>query len=192
MAAHLERASIEDLINQCALAGDHAQIDIIYLEIADRVKQLNDFAKEASTIIVQLLKQDNSVTVFGVVRLLEFLSKNTSPIFHQYLASKNHSEAFLLALRRVRGKKSLKNKLEKKDVQARWAKSDQILLSLVQLWADTFMMHQEKYPGYFSAYKTLCIEKVSFPMRDPNIRMLMESVCKESPMYDHVEEIYHR
>jgi hypothetical protein len=116
MAAHLERASIEDLINQCALAGDHAQIDIIYLEIADRVKQLNDFAKEASTIIVQLLKQDNSVTVFGVVRLLEFLSKNTSPIFHQYLASKNHSEAFLLALRRVRGKKSLKNKLEKKDV----------------------------------------------------------------------------
>ena len=33
---------------------------------------------------------------------------------------------------------------------------------------------------------------VQFPNRDPNIRMLMESVCKDSPMYDHVEELYHR
>jgi hypothetical protein len=41
-------------------------------------------------------------------------------------------------------------------------------------------------------YQTLCKEKVGFPMRDPNIRMLMQSVCEESPMYDHVEELYHR
>ena len=67
-----------------------------------------------------------------------------------------------------------------------------MLLGLVQLWADTFMMHQDKYPGYFQAYRTLCFEKVSFPFRDPNIRILMESVCQESPMYDHIEEMYNR
>jgi hypothetical protein len=57
------------------------------------------------------------------------------------MARKPNADACLLALRRVRGKKSLKNKLEKKDVQQRWAKAEHILLALIQLWADTFMMH---------------------------------------------------
>jgi hypothetical protein len=57
------------------------------------------------------------------------------------MARKPNADAYLLALRRVRGKKSLKNKLEKKDVQQRWAKAEHILLALIQLWADTFMMH---------------------------------------------------
>lgn len=51
------------------------------------------------------------------------------------------------------------------------------------------MMHQDEFPAYHSVYKQLCLEKVKFPNRDPNMRMVMESICKDSPMYEYVEQL---
>ena len=37
-------------------------------------------------------------------------------------------------------------------------------------------------------YRQLRKEKVSFPPRDSNMRMLMENMCSDSPMFDFVEQ----
>ena len=56
------------------------------------------------------------------------------------------------------------------------------------MWADTFMMKEDKFPGFQQLYRQLRKEKVAFPMRDPNVRMLMENFCSDSPMFDFVEQ----
>lgn len=53
-------------------------------------------------------------------------------------------------------------------------------------------MQQDSFPGYAMIYRELCCEKVKFPQRDPNMRMLMEQFCKDSPMFDYVEQIANR
>jgi len=62
------------------------------------------------------------------------------------------------------------------------------LLGLIQIWADTFMMEEDQYPGFQKIYRMLRKEGIVFPMRDPNIRMFMGNICKSSPMFDFVEE----
>ena len=62
------------------------------------------------------------------------------------------------------------------------------LLSLIQIWSDTFMMKEDQFPGFQTIYRQLRKEGVEFPPRDSNIRMLMENVCGDSPMFDFVEQ----
>jgi hypothetical protein len=50
-------------------------------------------------------------------------------------------------------------------------------------------MLEDRFPGYQIAYRQLCKEKVKFPPRNTNIRMLMEQYVKDSPMYDHIEQL---
>jgi len=62
-------------------------------------------------------------------------------------------------------------------------------LYLLQLWSDTFMMEQDRYPDFHQNYRTLRAEGVKFPERDPNERLLMEGISAvESPMFDFVEQ----
>ena len=63
------------------------------------------------------------------------------------------------------------------------------MLSLIQLWADTFMMYEDKFPGFQIIYRQLRKEGVQFPARDPNERILMSSLGVDSPMFDYVEQI---
>ncbi len=63
------------------------------------------------------------------------------------------------------------------------------MLYLIQLWADTFMMKEDHFPGFQLTYRMLRKEGVKFPMRDPNVRMLMSSLGVDSPMFDFVEQI---
>ena len=51
------------------------------------------------------------------------------------------------------------------------------------------MMQEDKYPGYQVIFRQLSKEEVKFPARDPNMRMYMEQFCKDSPMFDYVEQI---
>lgn len=51
------------------------------------------------------------------------------------------------------------------------------------------MMEEDSYPGFQLAYRQLRLEKVAFPMRDPNERMLMSNLVKDSPMFDFVEQM---
>ena len=60
---------------------------------------------------------------------------------------------------------------------------------LLQLWNDTFMMEQDKYPGFGMHYRKLCGLGVKFPPRDPNVRLMMQGLAEvESPMFDFVEQ----
>lgn len=128
--------------------------------------------------------------VYACAKLLEALSKNSCVLFHILLSRKVLSDCFLTAVKRSRpGKLSIKNKLEQKSVKQRWDRSDWLLLGLIQLWADTFIMQEDKFPGYQTTFRQLSKEKVKFPPRDPNIRMLMEQFVKDSPMYEYVEQM---
>lgn len=55
------------------------------------------------------------------------------------------------------------------------------------MWADTFMMKEDQFPGFLVIYRQLRKEGVTFPTRDSNLRMLMENMCSDSPMFDFVE-----
>ena len=39
-------------------------------------------------------------------------------------------------------------KLESKEKRALWQQVEDKTLSLVQLWADTFMMYEDRFPGF--------------------------------------------
>jgi len=105
--------------------------------------------EQAVKAIANVLMIDNSVRVFTAAKLLETLSKNSSLLFHMMNSRKALCTAYLQAVHRSRpGKLTIKNKLEQKTVKMRWEQSDLLLLGLIQLWADTFMMMEDKYPGY--------------------------------------------
>ena len=50
------------------------------------------------------------------------------------------------------------------------------------------MMKEDQFPGFLNIYRQLRKEGVNFPPRDSNMRMLMENVCSDSPMFDFVEQ----
>lgn len=50
------------------------------------------------------------------------------------------------------------------------------------------MMKEDQFPGFLTIYRQLRKEGVNFPPRDSNMRMLMENVCSDSPMFDFVEQ----
>jgi hypothetical protein len=88
-----------------------------------------------------------------------------------------------------RKKGGLINKLESKQLKVLRDRNEEQMLYLIQLWSDTFMMYEDRYPGFQQVYRTLRKEGVSFPSRDPNERMLMSSLGVDSPMFDYVEQI---
>ena len=93
-------------------------------------------------------------------------------------------------LKRKRGKAGLFNKKEKGLNKVFKEKAESKALYLIQLWADTFMMHQDRFTGVHEAYKQLRMEGVDFPERDPNERLMMENLKGiDSPMFDYVEQI---
>jgi len=50
------------------------------------------------------------------------------------------------------------------------------------------MMKEDQFPGFLVIYRQLRKEGVTFPTRDSNLRMLMENMCSDSPMFDFVEQ----
>lgn len=64
-------------------------------------------------------------------------------------------ESFLILLKRRRGKAGLLNKKEKGMNKVFKEKAEDKALYLIQLWADTFMMHQDQYAGVHEIYRQL-------------------------------------
>lgn len=63
-------------------------------------------------------------------------------------------------------------------------------LYLLQLWADTFMMHQDTYPGFQKHYRQLKVEGIKFPERDHNERTIMDNLEGiNSPMFEYLEQM---
>jgi hypothetical protein len=92
-------------------------------------------------------------------------------------------------LKRRRGKAGLLNKKEKGVNKVFKEKAEEKALYLIQLWADTFMMYQDRFSGVHECYKQLRLEGVEFPERDANERLMMENLKGiDSPMFDFVEQ----
>lgn len=110
-------------------------------------------------------------------------------MFLKALSSKPFVNALLNTLKICRGKlNKVKLKLLSRQVRLRREQTEAQLLSLIQIWADTFMMKEDQFPGFLTIYRQLRKEGVNFPSRDSNLRMLMENVCADSPMFDFVEQ----
>jgi hypothetical protein len=63
-----------------------------------------------------------------------------------------YAQTFVKLLERRRGK-GLKHKFWSKEVKKRWDLIEDTLLYLIQLWADTFMMYEDEFPGFQIAYR---------------------------------------
>ena len=68
-----------------------------------------------------------------------------------------------------------------------WRNIEKRALLLFQLWADTFMMEEEKYPSYMVLYRQLRAEKIEFPARDPNSRFMIKYEGHASPAFELAE-----
>ena len=62
------------------------------------------------------------------------------------------------------------------------------LLYLVQLWYDTFMMHEDEFKEIISLYKQLRKEGVVFPPRDPSEKFMIQFKGVQSPIFETIEE----
>lgn len=143
--------------------------------------------------MLHFLKHKNHKIVKLTLELMEICSKNGNLQFHKNLSTQEFSDQFLVLLKRRRGKTGLfAKKLESTEKKIQWFKVEEQVLSLIQLWADTFMMYEDKFPGFQLTYRLLRKEGIVFPNRDPNVRILMGSLGVDSPMFDFVEQIHGR
>ena len=122
------------------------------MEVCDKIKQSTKECQRACKQILAILQSNNSKRILLCVELIEIVSKNGNLNFHRYLATKQYARVLLKILERRRGK-GLKHKFWSKDVKKRWDRIEDILLYLVQLWADAFMMLEDEYPGFQIVYR---------------------------------------
>lgn len=54
----------------------------------------------------------------------------------------------MVILKKRRGKANLLKKFETGDKKFLWRDAEDLALSLIQLWADTFMMKEDSFPGF--------------------------------------------
>lgn len=96
---------------------------------------------------------------------------------------------FMKCFKIMRGKGGLFSRFESASKKELREKNQEQALYLLQLWADTFMMYQDQYPGFQKYYRELKVEGINFPERDFNERTMMENLEGiTSPMYDFVEQ----
>lgn len=114
--------------------------------------------------------------------------------FHYELLNKNFTETSLKILAKVRGvalpqRRKVKalfhplvsNSSLQQDIEDK-------LLYLIQLWYDTFMMHEDEFKEVITLYKQLRKEGVVFPPRDPNEKFMIQFKGKVSPIFQTIEE----
>ena len=121
---------------------------------------------------------------------MEIISKNGNVKVHEELCKKRMVDSFMTLLKRKRGKTGMLSKKEKGMNKYYKEQAEAKCLYLIQLWSDTFMMHQDKFKDVQDAYRQLRQESVDFPERDNNERLMMENLKGiDSPMFDYVEQI---
>lgn len=159
------------------------------LQIAEKVKADRKVAKEAVGALKKIYKGQKMKRLYMANHMLEILSKNSSPEFHEYLSQEDFMQEFIKTFKIRRGKGGLFSKFETKAKKELREKVEDQGLYLLQLWADTFMMYQEMYPGFQKYYRQLKVEGMKFPERDLNERTMMDNLEGiNSPMFDFIEQ----
>ncbi|CDW84727.1 tom1-like protein 2-like [Stylonychia lemnae] len=189
--ANIDSLNLVDLIGRVTdveFSGGQDNV-LLQMEICDRIKASHKECKLACELMLKNLKVKNFRKIKLTLELIEICSKNGNLQFHKLLSGKEFSDQFLLILKKKRTKGGVLKKIESKQNRLIREQTEDQLLYLIQLWADTFMMKEDHFPGFQLTYRQLRKEGVSFPMRDPNVRMLMSSLGVDSPMFDFVEQI---
>jgi hypothetical protein len=147
-----ELLSVAEIVNSLTAERQNELNQVQVMELTDRIKANIKECGSCCRAILSVLQGNNSKRILLAVELLELCSKNGDLNFHKYIGTKKFASAFLKVLERRRGK-GIKHKFYSKDVKKRWDKVEELLLYLVQLWADTFMMMEDDYPGFQVAYR---------------------------------------
>ena len=168
--------------------GKEPEISIC-MEIADEMDKEKEQTKEICESILENLRSSDVKRRLKTLYFLEILVKNCKMRFHYFLFSKKFCKTLLKILGKRRGKSNFLNSLisKKKDYQK---EIEDRLLFLIQLWFDTFMLHEDEFKNIIEVYKTLRKESVIFPMRDPKSQFFINFDGKKSPIFEAIEEGY--
>lgn len=159
------------------------------ISLTERIKTNRKEAKEAVTKFTQIFKTEKYKRIYLALQIIEVFSKNGSLEFHEYLSQEDFMKEFMKWFKILRGKGGLFSRFESAAKKEMREKNQEQALYLLQLWADTFMMYQDQYPGFQKYYRELKVEGIKFPERDFNERTMMENLEGiSSPMYDFVEQ----
>jgi hypothetical protein len=160
---------------------------LLNLEIADYLNQSRKATAEGIEYFKQLLRSTHLHLIELVLALLDSCVKNCGMNFHYYANKGALVPALIKLLRRRRRKLNVLDKLAGLYKDKGWRKVEDQVLGLIQLWADTFMMHEDKYPTFMSYYRDLRKEGLKFPPREANERFLIRFEGEASPAFELAE-----
>jgi len=191
MAEEGESYTTGDLVDRATYDFlDEPEVQI-NLEIIDRINYSKKDCIEAVETLKQRLRSTNVNVLKLSLNLLEMCVKNCNIKFHQYVNNSHFLDVLVKHLKNRRPKKStilkkLPNPLGGTSQKKKESMVDieEKILYLVQLWADTFMMYEDKFPCYMNMYRDLRKDSVKFPPRDPNEKFMMQLEGIESPIFD--------
>ena len=168
--------------------ADSTEDDIMLtLQITDRMNQRRRYCVEGIEYFKQLFKSTDVKTITKTMNLLEACVKNASIHFHRYVCSRGLIPVFVNVLKRKRKKLSVFEKMGGMYKSPPWRDIEKRALQLIQLWADTFMMDEDKFPAYMNIYRELRKERIDFPARDPNSRFMIKYEGTASPAFELAE-----
>ena len=182
--------SVQELYNYLVIDSELKLEDpeiALLFELADLINSGYHKARIVASMIYQSFAKGKSDQRLRALRVVEFLTKNCDGFFHQFLLTKQLCELFLKMLEKRRGMITILNPLvsNKKQIQR---KIEDKLLFLIQIWADTFMMHEDQFKPIMDTYKLLRKENVAFPARDPKNKNFVKFEGEISPVFDSVAE----
>jgi hypothetical protein len=165
------------------VSEDNERVDLeACLEIADRANATKPECNEAIKSIAKCLGKSNMKIVLNTLQLLETMCKNCNQRFLYELNNKKLIDSMLKLLQRRRDKAKYGTKITKSSNQLK-ADAEDKALYLLQLWADTFMMHQAEFRNIHDAYRNLRKDSIMFPERDPNQKFMINFQGQVSPVF---------
>ena len=127
---------------------------MLHLELSDRIKETPQSCAELAKEILRLSSSDHSIVLQQLVQIIEFCSKNGNVLFLKALSTRVFEQPILNMLKIKRGKMNkVKLKLMKQQIRMRREMTENQLLALVQMWADTFMMKEDDFPAFLAVYR---------------------------------------
>ncbi|KAL4445102.1 hypothetical protein ABPG74_018830 [Tetrahymena malaccensis] len=182
-----QNEKVKDIIMDLVNEEEGTELDVpTMINLAERVDKTLNERKEALYVLEDLFKNAPSGMILKGVQILETLVKNCNQKFHHDVDSKDFQDAILKLLERKRGKKGFFKQIKQNNKN--WEVIENKVLYLIQLWYDTFMMHEGEYPNIMNNYKLLRKEGIKFPERDPNEMHMINFKGIKSPIFGLLEE----
>jgi len=164
----------------------------LHLEITERMNQRRRYMAEGIEYFKQLLKSSDLKTInltlaVTATQLIDTCLKNCNINFHRYANNRGLVPPLATLLKRKRKKLNVLDKMTGLYKEAGWRAVEDKVLGMMQLWADTFMMQEDKFPVFMSTYRELRKEGLKFPPRDPNERYMIKYEGEASPAFELAE-----